>query len=201
MKSSVDLIPREVRAEQTVHKRILGWIAVGVAVVVAVLLVASSLWVRLGKLDAQVRPLRERVAAMEGWDQKMAPLADRLQSARQRQKIVGRLLKEPFWSGLLSDLSVAAGEKLLLGQVTITKELVNKEPVANKEPDAKDKLQSEIYKVLISGIAPSNGELMSFMTQLGSSKNIKSISLEQSRVSQEKEKQGMVTFEIHGVAE
>lgn len=193
----IDLIPEDTRRERAVFRRTVCWVAIAAAVAVAVSSVGTSMWIRTGKLDAQLEPLRTRVAAMEGWEQKVTPLMDKLKSAQQRNAAVGRLLDEPFWSGLLSDIAGASGENVLLGQITISKEIVNE----------KGKPSQELVHLAMSGVAPSNPELLGLLSKLESSKNIKSVSLERSAVKPQEpsadatESSGPVSFDVRGVVQ
>ena len=197
MNHTVDLIPEDTRRRRAVFRRILYWLAITAIVSAGSLGVGVSKWVRAGEFEAQLQPLRERVAAMEGWDQKIAPLAEQLKTAQERHRIVGRLIEEPFWSGLLSDVADASGEGVLLGQVSISREITAE----------KDKPSQEVTRLAMSGVAPSNADLLNLLSKLEASKSVKSVSLERSAVNAEQpnageaETTGMVNFDVRGIVQ
>ena len=191
MGHSIDLIPKDHLVRRAVQKRIAGWVAIATAVILSVVLVAFSFQAKVGALDSQVEPLRQQVLAMAAWEQKLAPLAGELETARERQRVVENLLNEPSWSGLLGDLASATGRGLWLTQATAMKE-----SVSDGEED-----EHEATVVAISGMSSSSLELMRFMTRLGHSRHVSALTLEKSMVSRHEDTSEMIGFELRIVVQ
>ena len=191
MGHNIDLIPTDHLVRRAVRKRIAGWVAISAAVILSVALVAFSFQAKVSALDSQVEPLRQQVLAMVEWEQKLAPLAGKLKTARERQQVVENLLNEPSWSGLLSDLAGATGKGLWLTRATATKERVSEEQ--NDEHEA--------TVMTLSGMSSSSLELMRFMTRVGQSRNVSALSLEKSLLSQVEDTPEIIEFELRIVVQ
>lgn len=191
MKQEIDLIPKEKHISRSMAKRAIAWVIVCASVLGGVSLMGAYMQREVLRLDSGVTPLRDQVSALEEWDQSLAPLADSLSTAFARQAIANELLNEPFWSGLLADLTFAARETLWLNRFTLTKNKVT-------TPDG---ATHEVTSIVIAGIASSDRELMRFMTRFSQSKHLASLTLEQATIPNAVELKDMREFELHGAVQ
>ena len=191
MTQAVDLIPSKKLVSQSVRRRILVWVGVTVAALLGVVLVTFFFERRVAQLERTGAPLRERVAAMRTRENRLAPLTHSLETAHEKQLLVGRLLVEPSWSGLLSDLAAAGNENVWLTQLDIVKEAA---PERQTEERA-------VTSMMLTGTATSDLELIHFMTRWSQSEHVARLNLAMSRATEEEEKRGMVEFELRGAVE
>jgi len=183
MTHTVDLVPDNHRVSQAVWKHSVVWVVVGAVAVFAVVLITFALWFRIARLEETVTPLRERVASMRPWENRVGPLTRGLQAAYEKNQVVGRLLVKPFCSELLSDLAQATSDQLWLTQVDIT-------PQSRTEEEQK----REVFVMSITGASTSDLELIRFMTALTQSEHVSGLDLEMSRAAKSGEGVAVVEF-------
>jgi len=191
MNKKMDLIPNDTRINRVILKRVIGWVIVSASVLGGVLLMAVYMQRQVLWLDSRVLSLRQQVNALEEWDQGLAPLADSLSTAYGCQVVVNELLNEPFWSGLLADLSFASRETLWLNQFTLTKD----------EVSMPDGTRREVALMVVSGLASSDKELMRFITRFSDSEHLTSLTLAQATIPNDTELKDMREFELHGTVQ
>jgi Tfp pilus assembly protein PilN len=189
---TIDLTPKEYRMGRKVKRRVAAWAAIAVTVSFAVFLTSASFQYRARELEAQVQPMRERVETMGAWSAKLVPLASQLETARNRRLIVDRLLKEPKWSALFSDIAAAAE-----GDLWLTGARVWKESVTDEESEQ----ETEVILLALSGSASSDFEVIRFMTKLSESGHLSSLKLEHSRTREDDAAGFIVGFELQALVQ
>jgi len=191
MNRTVDLLPTEYTAAKALGKRLVFWVAVDGLVVVLALMAGLGLRWKATELRSSVERLRSQVSEGQRWAGKLAPLSGKLQEGLKRQEVANRLLAEPCWSGLLSDLAGAVGGKVWLSQLDLRKEAV--------QPEEEGKPEQTATKIRISGASTSNAEVIAFMNNLSESKRLGELELKISRMPRVSEESVMVEFEVLGV--
>lgn len=193
MKQSVNMMPDEYFATVIVRKRIAAWVAIAVLAVVGSMALSYPATVRAKHKLSVLEPLRQNVASMEKWGERIPSVTTSLRAARTQQQAVSELLNEPFWNGLLADMAAATNGELCITQLDITKHVI--------DAGGKNK-KTEIPVVTISGMAPGNAEVIQFMQRLSGSEHLKSLELEASRASSKGREEGLtLEFTIQGVAQ
>ena len=199
---NVDLLPGEYKASQRTRKRIMGWTAIAFAAGIAVFVTATPLGLKAIKLESQVAPLRERVVTMESWVNELVPMAAKLESARKQQIVVNRLLNEPSWSHIFSDLAAAIDGNLWLGSARIFRDTVTGETVTEETAsEGSTPVEQQAFFLRISGAAKTNFDIIRFMTKFSESKYIASIDLEMSKTQADSTSRSPVTFDILAMIE
>lgn len=183
MNREVDLIPSDYALGQRVQRRGVVWILIGSLAMVAVLGGHLSMRARLAKLEATVSPLRERVVSMRGWDSQIGPLARNLQEALDKYRLVKGLTAEPFWGGVLGDLSSAAGDGLWVDQLSV---------------DRQEEERGQRYVTRITGTASSNLNLIAFMAAFSASEHVVDLTLDAAKVARDPEGIEHIDFEMEG---
>ncbi|HUT23846.1 MAG TPA: PilN domain-containing protein [Sumerlaeia bacterium] len=191
MNHTVDLLPTEYSAAKAVGKRLGLWIAVnGLAILLALTASLGLRW-KATELRSSVERLRSQVSEGQGWAEKVAPLSGKLQEGLERQKVANRLLNEPCWSGLFSDLAGAVGKKVWLNHLDLRKEAAR--------PEEEGKPERSVTEIRISGASTSNAEVIAFINNLSESKRLSELELEISRMPRVSEESVMVEFRVLGV--
>jgi hypothetical protein len=184
------MMPEEYFVTDLTRQRALKWMVFGGVVAAAVLAAAYPFNVRARQKTTILEPLRANVASMELWGERVAPVTERLRVASTHQEAANELLHQPFWNGFLSDVAAATGGELRITQLDTAKHLMGK-----------DDLETEVYLVTISGMAPSNFEVIGFMRRLSSSEHLQSLELEVSRAQRTKDEGPGIEFIIQGIAQ
>ena len=192
MSRNVDLLPPRHFTGQLIKQRAIMWLFVAGASVVAV--GGVSLWIhwKASELESKIVPLRQNVAASSMLGELVAPLATKLEAALGSQAVVKKLLDEPFWNGVLSDIGSATEGKLYITRFDIWRE--------DELIDAESDQKREVAKLRLSGEAPSNFEVVEFMRNLALSHHLAELDLVSSDMSDISDRRRMGQFEIVGVA-
>ena len=183
MSRDIDLIPKDYTTGRNVQRKGGIWIVIGVLALLAVLGMHLTMASRLGKLEASVSPLRERVLSMRAWEAQVDPLARRLEDARDRYRLVTKLTDEPFMEGLIADLAGAAGEGLWLQELRV---------------EQGESEGGQRYGMQISGVASSNADLIIFMAALSASEHVDGLALNISKTVRNSEDVAHIDFEVAG---
>jgi len=189
MTQQVDLLPSEIVAARKTRKKLVTWAIVVVAASGAAVIVAWAPSTRTAELEYDVATLRATVAAMRGWDEEIAPLAQELDIALERQTVADTLLGDPAWCAVLRDIAVGAGGELRLTNLMITKEL-------QKTGNA----SQTVATVSMTGVAASNAEVIGFMQRMAGSTHLARLELERANMQQSEGGPPTVQFQIRGVA-
>ena len=188
MTQEVDFIPSEHIKARNGRKQLL---RASVAVL-AVFLLECGLLVSVrgqaARVDASLIPLRERVAAMKEWEARVEPLVSGLQDAHDRQSTLDGLAQGDNWVSFLNALSESTNERIWLTDCRIRTEV-------NPGGDGET---SETSRMVVSGIATSDIEIIEFMSSLADSPFVKSLRLETSRTSSVESRKGMIEFAMAG---
>ncbi|MFC1736052.1 PilN domain-containing protein [Candidatus Hydrogenedentota bacterium] len=190
MNRQIDMIPEEHFESRLIRQRFMKWLALSITVSAAVLPLGLLTRMNAAKLERSVTPLRESVVSMQGWAGKVAPLADKLQTALGQQSAVKGLLNEPNWCGLFSDVSRAVDKELWLTDLNVRKETRSKEDSGDEN--------REVMLINMSGIAPSNFEVLEFMRRLSESNHLGRLDLKISKMPRFSEDNPSVEFEVRG---
>ncbi len=192
MSRQIDLIPEAYTVGYLVRRRALQW-AVVAAVAVAIV-IGASLVIRknAGELDRDMVGLRQNVEMMEGWEQNLRELAANLSRTLERQETVNALTGEPYWCGALSDIARATGGDLWITSLSVTQEAT----VQDKAPEETD----AIARVIISGIAASNVEVIRFLRALEESEHLRELELQESAMPGAAGGEVSVEFRVQGTA-
>ena len=189
MTQQVDLLPSEVFAARQTREKLATWALVAVAASGVAVIVAWALSTRNAELEYDVATLRATVAASRGWDEQIAPLAQELHIALERQTVADALLGDPAWCAVLSDIAASSGGELRLTDLMITKDL-------RKTGDA----SQTVATVSMTGVAASNAEVIGFMHRLAGSAHLAKLELERANMQQSEGGPTTVEFQIRGVA-
>lgn len=188
MTQKVDFIPLEHVKARKGRKRLLR-ASVAVLTVFAVECgILVSVRGQAAEVDASLKPLRERVAAMKEWEARVEPLMSGLQEAYKHQSTLQRLAQGENWVGFLNALSESSNERIWLTDCRIRTEV-------NPGGDGE---RSETSRMALSGLATSDIEIIEFMSMLADSPFVESLRLETSRTSSIESRRGMIEFAMAG---
>lgn len=188
MTQEVDFIPSE-HVKARIRRKQLLRASVAVLAVFAVecgLLI--SVRGQAARVDASLIPLRESVAEMREWEARVEPLTLGLQEAHEHQSTLQRLAQGENWIGFLNALSESTNERIWLTDCRIRTEV-------NPGGDGET---SETSRMVVSGVATSDIEIIEFMSSLADSPFVKSLRLETSRTSGVESRKGMIEFAMAG---
>jgi len=209
MTQKVDLLPEEYSFNRIVRMRVVLWFLIILCSGLLTLLLGEYLNTKAQALEDSIVPLREQVASLQGWGERVVPLATQLGVALERRVVVNELLAEPSWSELLSDVAGATGGRLWLTEFEIKKETTTTE----QEQEAFQEVVGELFGtqpteiehvttvIVIKGVAPSNFDVIFFITRLSKSSFLSELRLEVSRMPSLTEDYAAVEFEIRGVVQ
>jgi Tfp pilus assembly protein PilN len=183
MNATVNLIPDEVFMRSATKRRVSFWALVTCVTLAGIVAIGMVGRRNVRHTDAELDPLRQRIASMSEWNAHIAPLQDRLQRTHGRHLVVRELMREPEWTGFLADLSGAAGEELWLTHLG-----------AAKDSDDEDARTT----VSLEGIAFDNEGVSEFVAQLKASPRIQTLSIEHARTTTEDGLEGAVVFSLQG---
>ena len=188
MTQKVDFIPSEHVKARDARKQLL---RASVAVL-AVFAVECGLVVlvrgQAARVDASLMPLRESVAAMREWEARLEPLMAGLREAYEHQSTLQRLAQGENWVGFLRALSESANESIWLTDCRIRTEV-------DRGDDGET---SETSRMVVSGVATSDIEIIEFMSSPADSPFVKSLRLETSRTSGVENRKGKIEFAMAG---
>ncbi len=186
MKTSVDLYPEEYYAYIGVRRRLFVWSGLFVAVVAAVALASLSLWRQVHSAETNLSTLEAQVQDMELWGAQLEPLVADLESARDRQHVLGQLVNEPAWSALLNELATSTGDRVWLREFTVESET---------EPTESGEL-SVSRSISIFGYAETADDFVDFMAALAESDLVSDLDQKYSRKSTEFEEDDILEFQL-----
>ena len=189
MKQHVNMMPEEYFVRDLTRRRVLRWVAFAVVVTAMIFALSYPMNARARRREAILGPLRENVASMEQWGERVALVTERLRVASGQQQAVDELLNEPFWNGFLSEVAAATGGELWITQLDTTSYLMDD-----------GELETQVPLVTISGMAPSNFEVIRFLRRLSDSKHLQSVELQVSRAARTEEEDFKIEFTIQGIA-
>lgn len=186
MKTSVDLYPEEYYAYLLVRRRLMLWSRLFVAVVTALSVASLSLWWVVHRAESNLARLEAQVLGMELWGAELAPLVSELQSARERQRVLGQLVNEPAWSALLNELGSATGDNVWLREFSVETE---SQPNADGDPEI-------VHAIAILGYARSNSDFIDFITALSQSPHVTNVGQDYARKSNDFENDDILEFKL-----
>ncbi len=188
MTQEVDFIPSEHVKARNRRKYLLRTSVAVLAVFAVECGLLISVRGQAARADASLIPLRERVAAMKEWEAKVEPLMSDLQEAYEQQSTLQRLAQGENWVGFLNALSESTNERIWLTDCRIRTEV-------NPGGDGET---SETSRMVLSGVAASDIEIIEFMSMLSDSPVVESLRLETSRTSSIAGREGMIEFAMAG---
>jgi len=184
MKTSVDLYPEEYYAYVSVRRRLILWSGLFAAVIAAVSMSSASLWRQVHNAEINLTTLEAQVQSMELWGAQLAPLVSDLESAQERQRVLGQLVNEPAWNAILNALGSATGDHVWLSEFAVeTKSQTN---------HAEDVARS----ISILGYAQTQDDFVEFWAALAESSHVTELDQEYARKSTEFEDDNIVEFEL-----
>lgn len=188
MTQKVDFIPPEHikarKGRQRLLRAFVGVLAV-FAVECGLLILARG---QAARVDASLMPLRESVAAMKEWEARVEPLMSGLQEAHEHQSALQQLAQGENWVGFLKALADSANERIWLTDCRLRTEV-------NPGGDGET---FETSRMVLSGVATSDVEIIEFMSMLSDSPVVESLRLETSRTSSIEGRKGMIEFAMAG---
>ncbi len=186
MKTSVDLYPEEYYAYLAVRRRLLLWSGLFAAVIAAVSMTSFSLWREVHAAESNLSVLEARVQSMELWGAQLAPLIADLESARERQHVLGQLINEPAWSALLNELGTTTGNQVWLRDFSV-------ETDRRANAEGEDEI---VRSIVIFGYAETADDFVDFMTGLSRSPYVTDVDQRYSRKSTEFENEDILEFQL-----
>jgi hypothetical protein len=186
MKTSVDLYPEEYYAYISIRRRLILWSGLFVAVVTSVSMASISLWREVHKAELNLTALEAQVQSMELWGAELAPLVSNLESAQERQRVLGQLVNEPAWNEILNALGAATGDYVWLSEFTVE---------TTSRPNAND-AQTVARSIAIQGYAQTEDDYVGFMAALAQSSHVTELDQRYARKSSEFEDVNIVEFEL-----
>jgi len=188
----VDLMPAEFLTGQVIHRRLLNWLAIGVATVGAAILVTVSFQKQVRDMETRIVPLRRNVESLAGLETRAAALAEKLESELERHGVVERLLYEPSWCGFFRDLAGAADGIVRIKDLVISSRRGGGEVEANQPSGAAD--------IRITGQALSNLDVIRFIRKLSDSQHVVRLELQETKMPNVAGEASSIEFELRAVA-
>lgn len=188
MSEKIDFVPDEVHTARVIRKRVGQCLVGALGLLGAVTLASFALGLQNSRVEAKLSPLRERVEATRSWQDRVEPLATKLEETIDRQRAMSHLMKGPRWAPVLGDLSDAMHDSLRLTQCTLSLE-----QDSNSEEEG-----ATLILMRISGVAVSDVDLVEFTSRLSRSLHLSELRLDMSRRLTDSETFGMVEFEMAG---
>ncbi len=186
MKTSVDLYPEEFYAYVSVRRRLLLWSGLFVAVITAISIASLSLWREVGNAETNLSVLEAQVQGMELWGAQLTPLVADLESAQERQRVLGQLVNEPAWSALLNEMGTSTGDRVWLREFNV-----------DTESRQAESGETEIARsISIFGYAESADDFVDFMAALAASEMVTDVDQEYARKSAEFEDDDILEFKL-----
>jgi len=186
MKTSVDLYPEEYYAYVAIRRRLVLWSGLFCVVIVTISIASLSLWRKVHNAEFDLTLLETQVQGMELWGAQLAPLVSDLDSARERQRVLGQLVNEPAWSALLDDMGSATGDRVWLRDFSVE---TDTQTDANGEPEL-------VRSIAIFGYAETADDFVDFMAALSESSNVRGVDQKYSRKSNEFEDNDILEFQL-----
>lgn len=190
MSKQIDLIPEAYAVGYLVRRRALQWAVVAAVAVVIVIGVSLVIRKNAADLERGMVGLRQDVAMMEGWEQNLKELAANLSETLERQETAKSLMGEPYWCGALCDIARATGGTLWLTDLSVTQHTM--------APDETGEEAGIVTRVIISGIAPSNVEVIRFLRALEESEHLLELELQESTMPGAEGGEVSVEFRVQG---
>lgn len=168
MKQSVDLIPREKKQSMAIRLEAKAALTMCCIAALGIAGVAIALGLNERRQSGQLTDLRQQVGQLRPVRDQVAPMTESLSAALIRRESVQRLMEEPAWAVLISDMCGAVNEGIWVASMALDQPLV-------------DTGASEVApSMLISGTANDERALLQFMTRLSASPRLDSVVLQQS---------------------
>lgn len=198
MSRQIDLIPEAYAVGYLVRQRAVRWAVVAAVTVVIVIGVSLGIRRHAANLNKEMAGLRQKVAMMAGWPQNLRDLVGELSGTLERQETVKLLLGEPYWCGVLCDIGAATGGVLWLTDLSVRRELITSDEAGGRGDD--DIVSETVAHVAISGVAPSNVEVIRFLRALEESEFLFDLELQESTMPGALGGEVSVEFRVRGKA-
>lgn len=189
LSATVNLIPDELYISQAMRRRTAFWIVVGVLSLSGLAALSYMGRQRLAAHESGLEQLRGQVSSMHLWEQQLAPLQHRLQSAYQRQEVIRGMLNQPDWNGLLAAIAQQAGTDLW---------------VTSLNTDTAEQNLGEVGSitattVAIDGVATTSAAVTRFVAALKTSHHVDELHIVRAQASTEPRLEGAIEFALTGV--
>ncbi|NQU43685.1 PilN domain-containing protein [bacterium] len=187
---SIDLLPNEYRQRKSIRHILALWTTLALFATFVMLSAAGLIRWQADKQEKALETMREQASEIQKWTEEAETISQEIETAVQDQKMARALLREPSWSTLLSDISLAVGSRLWLSDLDIRSE-------KGKNPTM-DESETEKATISLTGAATSNKEVVAFMERLRRSPHLADLDLRVSKMPRLSSDKPIVEFQIIG---
>lgn len=188
MTQKIDFIPAEYEQARKRRDRLFRGVALGFTISGIVFILATSIRLQVVQANTKVEPLREQVASMRQWQERVGMLSEDLRGSIEHQAALDRLTQGANWVDFLDAMSDASNDRVWITDCRLTRE----------EEKLEDGVSRSTSRLALSGVATSDVEVIELMAALSASPYVEDIRLETSRTSSARETLGMIEFAMAG---
>jgi hypothetical protein len=188
MANQVDFLPNEIKKAK-VRGRLMN---LAVLASMALMVGVSGMGVIVIRNNAgseeKTEALRASVDSMRHWEHEVLSLKSDLEATAEKHRILKKLRTEFDWSESLGELSESIPENAVLNYFHLSSDASQADQGA----------VSETYQIRMNGVAKSEMELLTFIEQLGRTRNLNGIEIENSGKRKNANGEENVTFQMSG---